>query len=167
MKSFHIIALGVVLVQVWFTHIAASQEQEACFYLDKSKVQNDLAPVIFLEDDRSKKKGSIRLNGNGLYQGNERLCRWSLNGGSGTKEQFSLDGDFAVPILDPTCETPFSHEYTGVGFGDWYLILCGTVSGKNLQVDRDGNQYFIPLKSFKQWTRFAPEKFPIEGDAGD
>ena len=90
-------------------------------------------PVVFVRAGTMVKKGSILLDKNGLFQEDERLCRWSLNGGSGTKEQFSLDGNFAVPILDTTCEAPFGHEYTGVGFGDWYLTLCSSRARWNFQ----------------------------------
>ena len=123
-------------------------------------------PVVFLIAGACSKIGSIRLDKNGLFQVEERLCQWSLNGGSGTKEQFSLDGDFAIPILDTACEARFSHEYTGVGFGDWYLILCGTVSNENLYLSYRDIKYYAPVESLKQWTRFKPDEFPIKGDEG-
>jgi len=160
------IALAAVFFQFFFVPVAAADGSRACFYLDQRKVQGEIMPVVFLIAGACSKIGSIRLDKNGLFQVEERLCQWSLNGGSGTKEQFSLDGDFAVPILDTACEAPFSHEYTGVGFGDWYLILCGTVSSENLYLSYRDIKYYAPVESLKQWTRFKPGEFPIKGDEG-
>ena len=167
MMAIRQIALVAVLFQIWFAPVAAADDSKACFYLDKRKIQGEIMPVVFFRAGTWGKMGSIHLNKNGLFQGDERLCQWSLNGGSGTKEQFSLDGNFAVPILDTACEAPFSHKYTGVGFGDWYLILCGRVSDKNLYLIYREEEYFVPIESLKQWTRFTQGEFPIKGDEGD
>ena len=118
------IVLAVIIYQICFTFLAVADDQKACFYLDKRKIKSTIMPVVFIRVGTSGKKDSILLDKNGLFQGDKRLCQWSLNGGSGIKKQFSLDGNFAVPILDTTCEAPFNHKYTGVGFGDWYLTLA-------------------------------------------
>ena len=125
-----------------------------------------MMPVVLSSVDISDKKDAIFLNKNGLFQGDQRICRWSLNGGSGTREEFALDGKFAVPILDATCEIPFGHEYTGVGFGDWHLTLCGTIAGENLYVSYGEDTYCVPSESLVQWTSYTPGKFPIKGDKG-
>ncbi len=167
MRSFCKAVIVASLVSIWIAPVAGGENRDACFYLDKRKIHDGIISVVFSEFGNSGRARSIRLDEDGLYQGNALVCRWSLNGGSGTKERFSLDGDSAVPILDPECEIPFSHERTGVGFGDWYLTLCGTVSGKDLHVHRNGTEYIIGLKSLKQWTEFKPGRFPVEGDKGD
>ena len=141
--------------------VFADSNQEACFYLDKSKVKSELVPLTL---SASKKSDSIRLDKAGLFQGKKRTCLWSLNGGSGTKEKFALDGDYAIPILDPVCESPFSHNETGIGFGDWYLTLCGSLSGSNLLIRHNQMEFAVPLKTLAQWTQYKPGKFPIEGD---
>lgn len=138
MTVIRLFALVAILFQICFVSLAAADDQKACYYLDKK----------------------------GLFQGNELLCQWSMNGGSGTREQFSLDGNFAVPILKTPCETPFSHEYTDVGFGDWYLTLCGIITGERLYISYGEDNYFVSLESLSQWTRFTPGKFPLEGDKG-
>lgn len=160
------IALAVILFQICFVYLAAADDQKACFYMDKRKIQSTIMPVVFVRAGTLGKKDSILLDKNGLFQGDERLCQWSLNGGSGTKEQFSLDGNFAVPILDTTCEAPYSHEYIGVGFGDWYLTLCGMISGENLYVSYGGDKYYVSVESLIQWTRHTPGEFPVKGDKG-
>jgi len=91
--------------------------ESKCFYLDKSKIDETLKPLIF---SSTEKPTVLKLEESGVKIGNKLKCQWSLNGGSGTKEIFSFDGDVAVPILNPTCEKPFAHVNTGVGFGDWY-----------------------------------------------
>jgi hypothetical protein len=145
----------------------SAKSRKACFYLNNAKVQSTIMPVAFTGTSALGDNGSILLYKNGLFQGDERLCQWSLNGGSGTKEQFSLDGDFAVPILDTSCEAPFTHEYTGVGFGDWYLTLCGTISGENLSVDYGGDEVHVSTKVLIQWSEYTPGEFPVKGDKGD
>ena len=167
MTAIRLIALGVILFQICFVSFTVADDQKACFYLDKKKVQNNIVPVVFVRVSTMGEKGSILLGKNGLFQEGERLCQWSLNGGSGTKEQFSLDGNFAVPILDTTCEAPFSHEYTGVGFGDWYLSLCGMISGENLYVNHGEGKNYVSVESLIQWTRYKPGQFPIKGDKGN
>lgn len=137
----------------------AASQAKTCFYLDKQKLNGELAPLR-LENGPM----FLYLDSRGLSQNNELVCRWSLNGGSGTKEKFVLDGDFAIPILNPACEAPFSHEVTGVGFGDWYLTLCGSTSGSSLITAVNGTNYSVPLNALKQWTTFEPGKFPIKGD---
>ena len=161
------LTIMVLFIHIWFAPIALASDPSTCFYLDERKAKDEIMPVVFIKGTALSERSSIRIDKKGLFQGDERLCQWSLNGGSGTKEQFSLDGDITVPILDPSCEMPFSHEFTGVGFGDWYLILCGTVLGENLHVSLRGEEYFVPLKSLKQWTSFTPGEFPIKGDKGD
>ena len=167
MIAIHKIVATAVLFQICLAPFAVADNSRACFYLDKIKMQDEIISVVFIRADTSDRISSIHLDKNGLFQGDKRLCSWSLNGGSGTKEKFSLDGNFAVPILDPSCEAPFSHHYTGVGFGDWYLILCGTVSSENLYVRYREENYYVPMESLKQWTRFIPGEFPIKGDEGD
>ena len=166
MKAIFQIALAALLFQIGFTAIAAAETVPACFYLDKEKIHDEVMPLFLTQVEGFSKPDSLRLEKSGLFQGNKRLCRWSFNGGSGTKEQFSLDGGFAAPILDDACEAPFSHKYTGVGFGDWYLTLCGMVSHHNLYVEYGGKKYTVPVEALKQWTRFTPEKFPVQGDKG-
>ncbi len=160
------IAIAIFLFQICFAFPIGADDQKACFYLDKRKIQSKIMPVVFVRAGTMVKKGSILLDKNGLFQEDERLCRWSLNGGSGTKEQFSLDGNFAVPILDTTCEAPFGHEYTGVGFGDWYLTLCGMTSGENLYVSYGEDTYYVSMESLIQWTRYMSGEFPVNGDEG-
>ena len=155
MKCFrHLIVTS--LVSIGFSAIASGEYVDACYYLDKDRIDGRIQSLAFANE--------MRLDETGLHQGNERVCRWSHNGGSGVKERFSLDGDFAVPILDPECEAPFSHEVTGVGFGDWYLTLCGSVVDGALHVRRDETEHAIRLDSLGQWTEFTPGQFPIEGD---
>ena len=166
MKAISRIAILTTLFIICTATIIAADDKKECYYLDKKKVLNKLVPVVLLNTIVTDNKNSIRLDKNGLFQGDKRLCKWSLNGGSGTKEQFSLDGNFAIPILDPACKNPFSQKYTGVGFGDWYLILCGMTSGEILYVSYGEIEYYVPVKSLIQWTRFAPGKFPIKGDSG-
>ena len=167
MKAIRRIALVAFLFQICFAFIiAADDQQKVCFYLDKKKVQNKIMPVVLVKVSIWDKKGSIRLDKNGLFQGGEQLCKWSLNGGSSTKEQFSLDGDFAIPILDTACEAPFSHKYTGVGFGDWYITLCGTTSGEKLYVSYGEDEYYVSVESLIQWTGYTPGQFPFKGDKG-
>lgn len=144
-----------------------AKSRKSCFYLDRTKVQNTIMPVVFISVGTVGDKGSILLDKNGLFQGDELICQWSLNGGNGTKEQFSLDGDFAVPILDTSCEAPFTHEYTGVGFGDWYLTICGMISGENLYLNYGEQEYHVLTKSLVQWTKYTPGEFPLKGDKGD
>src|SRR5260221_6405541 len=119
--------LAAFLVLFLGLQTVSGQNQKACFYLDKGKVKSEFTPLI-LASAGVPKTDSIHLEKGGLFEGENRTCLWSLNGGSGTKELFALDGGYAVPILDPRCEMPFSHEETGVGFGDWYLTLCGTLA---------------------------------------
>ena len=166
MPAIRRIALAVILFQICSVYLAAADDQKACFYLDKIRIQRSIMRVVFVSADTLGKKDSILLNKNGLFKGDERICQWSLNGGSGTKAQFSLDGEFAVPILDTNCESPFSHEYTGVGFGDWYLTLCGMISGENLYVSYGGDKYYVSVESLIQWTRYTPGEFPVKGDKG-
>lgn len=141
--------------------VCAESGQKACFYLDKEKFKGELIPLVLTTSGKSE---SIRLDQIGLLEGKSRTCLWSLNGGSGTKEQFTLDGDYAIPILDPGCEAPFSHEETGVGFGDWYLTFCGTLVGTDLLIQRDQKRYSISVKSLTQWTEYKPGEFLIRGD---
>ncbi len=161
------IVITAVLFQFCLSPFAAAEDSRFCFYLDKMKIQDEIIPVVFIRVGTSDKTSSISLDKNGLFQGDKRLCSWSLNGGSGTKEKFVLDGNIAVPILDLSCEAPFSHHYTGVGFGDWYLSLCGIVSSKNLYIRYDKEDYYVPMESLKQWTKFTSGEFPIKGDQGD
>jgi hypothetical protein len=155
MKIIHRIIFLLILFHVCSATIIVADDKNACYYLDKKKLQNKLIPVVLVKTGISNDKNSIRLDENGLFKGNERLCKWSLNGGSGIKERFSLDGDFAIPILNTPCEAPFSHKYTGVGFGDWYLILCGVEIGN-----------YLYLESLIQWTRYTQGQFPVKGDSG-
>lgn len=161
------IVVIAVLFKICLAPFAVAEDSRTCFYLDKMKMQDEIISVVFIRVGTSDKLSSISLDKNGLFQGDERLCSWSLNGGSGRKEKFSLDGNIAVPILAPSCEAPFSHHYTGVGFGDWYLTLCGTVSSENLYIRYDEEDYYVPMESLKQWTKFRPGEFPIKGDEGD
>ena len=161
------IVLTAALFQICFAPFAIADDSRAYFYLDKMKIKNSIIPLIFNRADTPDKTNSIRLDRNGLFQGDKKSCSWSLNGGSGTKETFSFDGNFAVPILDPSCEAPFSHHYTGLGFGDWYLTLSGTISNKILFIRYREENYYISLDSLKQWTRYTHEEFPIDGDIGD
>jgi len=131
------------------------------------KIKNEIIPVVFIRVGTSNRTRSICLDKNGLFQGDKRLCSWSLNGGSGIKEEFSFDGNIAVPVLDPSCEAPFNHQYTGVGFGDWYLTLCGIVSNENHYIRHHEEVYCVPIEALKQWTKFTPGAFPIKGDQGD
>jgi hypothetical protein len=147
--------------------VLAADEERTCFYLDKDKVHGEILTVELVSGDSTDDTNPIRLTDSGLYRGRERICQWSLNGGSGTKERFSLDGEFAVPILDPACEAPFSHEYTGIGFGDWYLTLCGIVFDNEIQADHDQSKFVTTVQALQQWTEFVPGKFPITGDTGD
>ena len=147
--------------------VLAADGERACFYLDKDKVDGEIQAVELVPGDSTDDTNSIRLTGGGLYRGRDRICRWSLNGGSGTKNRFSLDGEFAVPILDPACEAPFSHEYTGTGFGDWYLSLCGTVDNKDLRVEHDQSTLKATRQALQQWTEYVPGRFPITADRGD
>jgi len=147
--------------------VLAADEERTCFYLDKDKVHGEILAVELVSGDSTDETNPIRLTDTGLYRGRERICQWSLNGGSGTRERFSLDGEFAVPILDPACEAPFSHEYTGTGFGDWYLTLCGIVVDNEIQVDHDRSKFLATVQALRQWTEYVPGKFPIAGDAGD
>jgi hypothetical protein len=155
-----LIALGlsILIAPVTFE----SDGESVCFYLDKTKAEGKLIPVLLTNDAVP----SIELRDSGLFHGEERLCQWSRNGGSGVREAFSLDGGFAVPILDPKCESPFGHIYTGVGFGDWYLTLCGRCSDDNLIVSFRDSEYSVRTDSLKQWTEYPPGEFPIEGDRG-
>jgi len=164
--AIHRFTLVAILFQSCFVFLVAADDQKACFYLDKGKIQSTIMPVILVRANTLGQKDSILLDKKGLFQGDKRLCQWSLNGGSGTKEQFSLDGNFAVPILYTTCEVPFSHEYTGLGFGDWYLTLCGMVSGGNLYVSYGNDKYYVSVESLIQWTRYTPGEFPVKGDKG-
>lgn len=132
-----------------------------CFYLDKTKIDTTLVPLTFSNKDDS---FSMRLEKQGLFSNNEQKCKWSLNGGSGTKNLFSLDGNFAAPILDPDCEDPLSHVNTGVGFGDWYLTLCGQVINDQLTITTEKYEISIKIDSLYQWTEYGPEYFPITGD---
>lgn len=133
-----------------------------CFYLDMEKFEEKLMPVRLTADSQP----SLALRRRGLLHGDERLCQWSLRGGSGLREAFALDGGVAIPILDPDCEPPFGHVYTGVGFGDWYLTLCGICSGDNLIVSFEDSEYSVAMDSLKQWTEYTPGEFPVEGDEG-
>lgn len=147
--------------------MATDGRVNACFYLDKRKLNKDVAPVVLARTDVPGMTTPLRLDGYGLLQGDQLLCPWSLNGGSGTKEKFVLDGNFAIPILNPACEAPFGHHLTGIGFGDWYLTLCGTASGHNLIVKNNGETYSVRLDSLEQWSRYEPGRFPITGDIED
>lgn len=167
MNTIHKTLVTAVLFQFCLIPFSVAEDSSTCFYLDKSKIQNEIISVVFKSVRTSDKISSIRLDKNGLFQGDKRLCYWSLNGGSGIKEKFSLDGNIAVPILDPSCEAPFNHHYTGVGFGDWYLTLCGIVSSENLYVRYHEKDYYVPIESLKQWTKFTAGEFPIKGDQGD
>lgn len=144
--------------------VFAGPDQVSCFYLDKLKIKGELASVTLLATINSE---AVHLEKSGLFKNNKRICQWSLNGGSGTKETFSLNGEYAVPILNPACEEPFGHQETGVGFGDWYLTLCGTAIDKNLLIETNGRTYSVPLSALTQWTRYESGDFPIEGDSGD
>lgn len=150
--------LGAIVPPVSFADGGGS----VCFYLDEEKFEAKLVPVRFTADSEP----SLELQKRGLLHGDQRLCQWSLRGGSGVRETFSLDGDVAIPILDPDCETPFGHIYTGIGFGDWYLTLCGSCSSDNLTVSFEGSEYSVPIDSLEQWTEYPPGAFPIEGDKG-
>jgi hypothetical protein len=152
---------AMLLILLVATLVFAGECQKACFYLDESKVKGELVPLTL---NAPKKSDSILLDQSGLFEGKKRTCLWSLNGGSGTKEEFALDGDFAVPILDPACEGTFSHQETGVGFGDWYLTLCGSLSGSIFLVRYNQMELSVPLNALTQWTQYDPSKFPIEGD---
>ena len=164
MKISRCVFLSLIVVQFFVSFAPANQSQRACFYLDKNKVKAEIIPLTFASISVSEKIELIRLDKDGLFEGRKRTCLWSLNGGSGTKEQFSLDGEYAIPILDPGCEMPFSHAETGVGFGDWYLTLCGNLAGNNLLIQNNGKQYAVSLESLKQWTKYEQGKFPIVGD---
>jgi len=167
MIAIHKIVATAILFQISLGPFAVADDSRACFYLDKIKIQNEINSLVFIRTGTSDKIGSIYLDKNGLFQGNKKLCSWSLNGGSGTKEKFSLDGNFAVPILEPSCEAPFSNHYTGVGFGDWYLTLCGNISNETLSIRYREEDYYVTLDSLKQWTKFTPGEFPLKGDKGD
>lgn len=132
-----------------------------CFCLDKMKIDTTLIPLTFSNKNSSIK---IRLEKQGILKNNDQKCKWSLNGGSGTKDLFSLDGNFAVPILNPDCETPFSHVYTGVGFRDWYLTICGQVINDQLTITNGKYNLSIRIDSLYQWTEYEPGNFPISGD---
>ncbi len=105
-----------------------NQPQEQCYRLDKAKLNGEFDSIRFFGDQQLQKKQTLQLNADGLFEDKRRICKWSLNGGSGTKDKFSLDADIAIPILNPPCEKPFSNAKTGNGFGDWELMLCGVVS---------------------------------------
>jgi len=167
MMAIHKILVMTILFQTYFIPLALADDSRACFYLDKIKIKNEIISLVFKKAGTLDKVSSVCLEKNGLFQGNKKLCSWSLNGGSGTKEKFSLDGNFAVPILESSCESPFSHQYTGIGFGDWYLTLCGNILNENICVRYREEDYCITIDSLKQWTRYAPEEFPIKGDEGD
>lgn len=157
-------------VRVWVSLIAvvsgaimpfvssADASDLMCFYLDKDKLKGNLLPVRLMADSDP----ALELQKRGLIRGDQRLCQWSLNGGSGVREAFALDGEFAVPILDRDCESPFSHIYTGVGFGDWHLTFCASRSGNNLIVSYKASEYFVPVDSLEQWTEYPPGEFPVE-----
>ncbi|MFC1494810.1 hypothetical protein ACFL6W_05985 [Thermodesulfobacteriota bacterium] len=167
MTVIHKIVAAAALFQICLAPFAIADDSRAYYYLDKMKMENRIIPLVFIKAGTSDKTNSIRLDRNGLFQEENKMCSWSLNGGSHTKKNFSLDGNFAVPILDPSCEAPFSHHYTGIGFGDWYLTLHGTISNEILFIRYRGEDYYIPLSSLKQWTRYTPGEFPIKGDKGD
>lgn len=159
---FCILLFGAGLGAIFPPASFADDGDSLCFYLDKEKFEGNLIPVRLAVDSGP----SLELQKRGLLHGDERLCQWSLRGGSGIRETFALDGEFAIPILDRDCESPFGHIYTGVGFGDWYLTLCGNCSGDNLIVPFGGTEYSVQMDSLKQWTEYPPGEFPIEGDKG-
>lgn len=158
-----LILLGAFWLNTFVAPVTFGGEGAAiCFYLDKDKFEEQFMPVRLVSNSAL----SVELQNDGLIHGNDRLCQWSRNGGSGVREEFELDGNVAIPILDPDCESPFSHVYTGVGFGDWYLTLCGTCSIDNLIVPFRGSEYSVHVDSLRQWTEYRPGTFPIEGDKG-
>lgn len=145
----------------------SDEKLNTCFYLDRYKMNGELVPIVLKRIDDNEDNAFLKLDSNGLYHEDGEVCPWSLNGGSGEKERFSLDGNFAIPILKPECESPFSHQYTGIGFGDWYLTLCGICSSSHLYVDAHGHIYSLPVKALKQWSQYEPGNFPVKGDQGD
>ena len=165
MKLFYYSVGAILLLQCNLT--LAVNEKKTCFYLDKDKVHSKFLSVELNSEKIIDDTISMRLTDSGLYHGQKRICQWSLNGGSGIKEQFSLDGEFVVPILNPACEAPFSHEYTGIGFGDWYLTLCGIVIDNKIVIKHDYFKYVTTVQELQQWNKFIPGKFPIIGDKGD
>lgn len=136
--------------------------EPTCFYLDKNKLDGSLAAVRLTSDTA----GPVALREKGLFHGDERVCQWRRVVGGGVKEAFSLDGGVAVPILDKDCEAAFGHVETGIGFGDWYLTLCGTASGDRLTVPFRDAAYAVPFDQVDQWTAYEPGDFPVEGDPG-
>lgn len=159
------IRLHILCFAVWLNIVIApvtfgNDGEISCFYLDKDKVGKQITLVRLT----SISGPGVELRDSGLIHANNRICQWSWNGGSGVREEFGLDGDFAIPILDPGCESPFSHIRTGVGFGDWYLTLCGTYSNDYLTVPFLGSEYSVHKGSLNQWTEYHPGELPIEGD---
>ena len=130
---------------------------DSCFRLGLVQSHEKFQTVSFYKDKNLTLKSSLGLNEKGLVESEKIICRWSLNGGSGTKEKFSLDGGVAVPILDPACETPFSNQKTGNGFGGWKLMLCGTFVTKDaLRVQHKNELLFVSKEVLKQWIPSKP-----------
>lgn len=130
-------------------------------------MDGELVPIVLRRIAENGDSVFLKFDSKGLHHENGEVCPWSLNGGSGEKEMFSLDGNFAIPILKPECESPFSHQFTGIGFGDWYLTLCVICPGSHLYVDAHGHHYSVPIEALKQWSQHEPGTFPIKGDQGD
>lgn len=154
----------ILTLLLWVLNLYPTQPKNKCYYLDKSKIENTLKPLILSSTEQITTQ---QLEKRGLVIGNKLKCRWSLNGGSGIKENFSFDMNVAAPILNPKCEEPFSHIYNGVGFGDWYLTICGRVENNELIVTVDDEEFSINKDSLFQWTEYEPDKFPIAGDHGN
>jgi len=158
------------LVAVVAPRLATSDNVEPdtiCFYLDASKLNGSLKPIDFFANQSLSGTPSLQLADSGLTTGTQRVCQWSLNGGSGSREHFELDGGEAAPILVESCEHPFAHVYTGVGFGNWYLTLCAKRSQLGvLSVEFDSRPLFLAKDSLLQWTGYLPGAFPISGDSG-
>ncbi len=130
---------------------------DSCFRLGPVQSHEKFQTVSFYQDKNLTLKSSLGLNEKGLVDGEKVVCPWSLNGGSGTKDNFSLDGGIAVPILNPACEKPFSNKKTGNGFGDWSLLLCGTfVSEEVLRIKHKNEHLFVPKNVLRQWARLRP-----------
>lgn len=94
----------LVSISVFFITLAEAKQtkEKNCYRLIPPK-NGSFQQIDFFEDQAFTKPLELQLRSDGLFDGKKQLCLWSLNGGSGTKPKFSLDGDFAAPILDPTC----------------------------------------------------------------
>ncbi len=143
----------------------AQDDPEVCFYLDKEKIEDELVPVR-LESASGK---PLALRDEGLVHGSERSCPWLKYGApSQVREAFELDEGVFVPVLRPDCAAPFKSIYTGVGFGDWHLTLCGgRTSNDEVVVSFQGAEYSVEVERLEQWTKYDPEgEFPVAGNYG-